>query len=81
MMRIPLIGGEVEMIELLIHKDLPPNPVAGAELAGISQALLDWLIGPTYMADCHLSGLSADATRRTIADIAGCVQRGESAQF
>lgn len=79
MMHMKLHGGMVDMIEGLTHKDLPPNPVAGAELAGISQALLAWLTGPTYMADCHLSGLSADATRRTIADIAGCVQRGEAA--
>jgi hypothetical protein len=81
MVDMKLHGGMVDMIVSLTHQDLPPNPVTGAALAGISQALLTWLMGPTYLADCHLSGLSADSTRRTIADIAGCVQRGEAARF
>lgn len=69
MKEMRLKGGLLEMIGDLCDIEIDDDPIEGAELKELAGVLTAWAIGPTFAADCHLSGLEQTETRAVIAEL------------
>jgi hypothetical protein len=57
MVEMYLKGAMLEMIRDLSEIDIIDDPIKGEELKELANVLTAWAIGPTFPADCYLSGL------------------------
>lgn len=69
MKEMRLKGGLLEMIGDLCDIEIDGDPIEGAELKELAGVLTAWATGPTFAADCYLSGLEQTETRAAIAEL------------
>lgn len=69
MIEMRLKGGLLEMIGDLCDIEIDEDPIEGAELKELAGVLAAWATGPTFAADCYLSGLDQNETRAAIAEL------------
>lgn len=76
MKEMRLKGGLLEMIGDLSEIEVSDDPINGEELKELASVLTTWATGPTFAADCHLSGLAQTETRDVIAELCRHAEQG-----
>lgn len=67
-------GGLLELVGDLSDLEVTGEPVSGDKLKHLVAVLSAWATGPTFAADCFLSGLAQTETRDVILELSICAE-------